>query len=279
MLGFYPLGAAPFADDGAVNDANVDRLYPAAIVVEQPVVGTPDIAQVHGISAGAITAGAGEVGAPTLVVIYDLTAVGITAGVPTVGTSVIGQVHALTSTDVASTITVGTTQIGQTHVLASDGLTSTPTVDDSQIAQTHVLAPVGVTAGAAVVTASQIRQTHNMDPVDLTGAQPVFLPPGPRLRNRWALTANAIVAGAAVVQTATLGEFFAARRRYVTVTLSDDIQPVRDDLTEVEVAPSANSVVIEVDGTTIEVYDGANFAASDNANAATGAYVGQTKAE
>lgn len=278
MLGFYPLGAAPFADDGAINAANVDRLYPAAIVAGQPVLGTSDLVQVHSLGAGAITAGAVTLGTVTLVSVYNLTAAGVIVGSPTLGSPAIAQTHALSSTAVEATITISTPQLRQGHVLGTVDVSATVTVGDSQIAQTHVLAPMGVTAGAAVVTTAQIGQRHALLSTTLTGAAVAFLPPGPRLRNRWALTAATLVAGQPVLQPVGLVEFYAARRRHVSVNLSDDIQPVRDLLTEVDVVASANTVVIEVDGTTLEVYDGANIVAADNANSATGAYVGQTKA-
>lgn len=278
MLGFYPLGTAPFADDGATNAANVDRLYAAAIAAGQPVLGASGVAQTHALGAGTVTAGAVGVGSPVPGVVYNLTVADVIAGSPSIGAPTIAQTHVLADDGVESTITVDESQVGQGHVLSTTGVTTNaPTVDASQIAQTHVLGAVGITS-TATVAASAIGQKHVLTSVALTGAAVAFLPPGPRLRNRWALTAANIVAGQPVLSTVTLGEFYAARRRHVSVNLSDDIQPVRDLLTEVDVVASANTVVIEVDGTTLEVYDGANIVAADNANSATGAYVGQTKA-
>lgn len=242
-------------------------------------VSTATVAQTHALAAVGVSSGAPSIGAPVLTVFSDLAATGVESAV-TVGASAITQTHALTDTDLDSTISVGAATLGQEHTLSAAPVVSGAVdVGAAQIAQTHVLGASQITAGAAVVATSTIRQTHGLVSTNLTGSAVAFLPPGPRLRNRWALTPSNIVVGQPVVQTITLVEFLAARRRHVSVTLSADIQPVRDWGTEVSIAPSANTVVIEVDGTIVEVYDGANFAAADNANSATGAYIGQNKAE
>jgi len=276
MLGFSPLAAAPLGDDGGAAGSG-DVLYAASIISSATAVGAATVAQVHALGAASVTSIV-TLGTPVLVRIVNLAASGLTGAAPAVGSPAIAQTHALSSTAVEATITISTPQLRQGHVLSTVDVSATVTVGDSQIAQTHVLAPMGVTAGAAVVAAAQIGQRHALLSTTLTGAAVAFLPPGPRLRNRWALTAATLVAGQPVLQPVGLVEFYAARRRHVSVNLSDDIQPVRDLLTEVDVVASANTVVIEVDGTTLEVYDGANIVAADNANSATGAYVGQTKA-
>lgn len=262
------LSSAPPADDLTSTD------------VETTItVSTPTVAQTHALGAVGVSSGATSIGTSTLVVFSDLASTGIES-TAAVGTSTLGQTHALVSTDLDSTISVGTVTIGQGHTLSADAVVSGAVeVSAPQIAQTHALGSTQIAAGAAVVAASTIRQTHGLASTNLTGAAITFLPPGPRLRNLWALTASGITAGQPVLQSVALTEFYAARRRYVSVTLGADIQPVREWGTEVDVVASTNTVVIEVDGTIVEVYDGANFAAADNANSATGAYIGQTKAE
>lgn len=237
------------------------------------------LGQVHALGSAGITSTV-VVGVSDITEVYGIVVVDITSGAAVVGTAALAQTHALASTDLGSAISVGTATIGQGHTLTAVTVASgAATVGTSQIAQTHALGSTQITAGAAVVAASTIRQTHGLASTNLTGAAITFLPPGPRLRNLWALTASGITAGQPVLQSAALTEFYAARRRYVSVTLGADIQPVREWGTEVDVVVSTNTVVIEVDGTIVEVYDGANFAAADNANSATGAYIGQTKAE
>ena len=277
MLGFSPLAAAPLGDDGGAEGGG---LFAVSIVAGAAVVGSASLGQGHALGAAAVASGAAVVSVPTFSEINGFTSTGITAGAPTLGTAPLQQTHSLSGAAIVATAVVGAASLGQEHALSAATVTSgAVALATPQIAQTHAFDSTGIAAGPVTVGRPTAKQIHNLTSVALTGAAVAFLPPGPRLRNRWALTAVALTAGAPVLSAATLGEFYATRRRHVSVTLSDDVQPVADLTSDVMVMSSTNAVAIEVDGSVVEVYGGANFAAADNANSAVGAYVGQTQAE
>ena len=277
MLGFSPLAAAPLGDDGEAAGGG-DALYAAGILSSAATVEVATLGQTHVLGAATVTSTI-TLSTPVLVRIVNLAAAELAGTQPSLGAPGIAQTHTLASSAVTSTVVLTTPQLQQGHTLGAVDVTATVVVGTAQIAQTHMFGSTDITASAPVLSTMQIKQRHALLSTTLTGAAATFLPPGPRLRNRWALTAVTLTAGAPVLSAVTVGEFYATRRRHVSVTLSDDVQPVADLTSDVMVTSSTNAVAIEVDGSVVEVYGGANFAAADNANSAVGAYVGQTQAE
>ena len=173
------------ADDTVVATGN--RVFALTGIEPQipPTVGSPNLTQVHALTASGVSADNPTVDSPALVLIRSVTPTGIASGAPVVGAPALGQAQALILTGVqaaaptvdspalahkyslqASGISTGTPSVGSPVMnrivsLSPNGVQTSPVVGSPTVGQAHSLQPSGVTS-SPVVGHPAITQTHSI---------------------------------------------------------------------------------------------------------------------